>query len=85
MVNHLAQGRASVGDEHLDVDMVRQKVMQLISAAVDGEEEDLVCDVDGLGCGRQLLPKPTGLSYGYPFVKTYDKEIHAGNSMVCFS
>jgi hypothetical protein len=60
---------------------LRVVVMQLASAAFD-EDDQLVCDVDGLGCGRELILKPSGRSPGRPFVDTYDEKQHAGNQMV---
>ena len=80
-MNHIPHNRP---DEELDLTTVRREVMSLISAALNDDGEELVCDVDGLGCGRELLLKPTGQSHGRPFVDTYDKKQHAGNRMVCF-
>ena len=81
IVKHISQHRP---DEELDLAHVRREVMSLISAAFDDDGEEFVCDVDGLGCGRELLLKPTGQSHRRPFVDTYDKKQHAGNRMVCF-
>ena len=71
--------------EQMELVDIRRVVLPLVSAALEDDGDGLVCDVDGLGCGRELMLKPTGQSHRRPFVDTYEKKQHAGNRMVYFS